>query len=167
MVTNCFQSHSQTTRSDTRLIHTLLNKMAESRNLSRCRRFLSWIQSWIRIFCCAVLKTGVVPTHVAFIMDGNRRFAKKLKKERNFGHTLGFTKLTEVRDTTVARAVCRTCSVNIMVVYWQALVWCRDLGIKEVTVYAFSIENFKRAKDEVDSLMELAKQKINQLLEQR
>lgn len=42
-----------------------------------------------------------------------------------------------------------------------------DLGITEITVYAFSIENFKRSKEEVDGLMELVKQKITALLEER
>ena len=48
----------------------------------------------------------------------------------------------------------------------QTLEWCLDLGIKEVTVYAFSIYNFQRSKDEVDGLMELAKQKIARLLQE-
>ena len=43
----------------------------------------------------------------------------------------------------------------------QILKWCMDLGIKEVTVYAFSIENFKRPKDEVDGLMDLTAEKFN------
>ena len=42
-----------------------------------------------------------------------------------------------------------------------------DLGVQEVTVYAFSIENFKRSKDEVDCLMELARKKFEQLMEER
>ena len=49
----------------------------------------------------------------------------------------------------------------------QVLEWCFDLGIPEVTVYAFSIENFKRSKDEVDGLMELAKQKFDRLMEEK
>ena len=49
----------------------------------------------------------------------------------------------------------------------ETLEWCLDLGISELTVYAFSIENFKRCKEEVDGLMELSKQKIAKLLEER
>lgn len=49
----------------------------------------------------------------------------------------------------------------------KTLEWCLDLGVNEVTVYAFSIENFKRSQDEVDYLMELAKQKIARLMEER
>jgi ditrans,polycis-polyprenyl diphosphate synthase len=47
------------------------------------------------------------------------------------------------------------------------LQWCRDLDISEVTVYAFSIENFKRSKEEVDGLMELAREKFVKLLEEK
>jgi len=49
----------------------------------------------------------------------------------------------------------------------QVLEWCFELSIPEVTVYAFSIENFKRSKDEVDGLMTLAQQKFERLLEER
>jgi len=49
----------------------------------------------------------------------------------------------------------------------QALEWCLDLGISQVTVYAFSIENFKRSKEEVDGLMELAREKFARLLQER
>lgn len=46
------------------------------------------------------------------------------------------------------------------------LQWCLDMNIKEVTVYAFSIENFKRSKEEVDTLMDLAKSKFEALIEE-
>ncbi|XP_031567033.1 dehydrodolichyl diphosphate synthase complex subunit DHDDS-like [Actinia tenebrosa] len=109
---------------------------------------MSWFKdkrntSCIRNFCSSVLKTGEIPKHVAIIMDGNRRFAKKVNCERSKGHEKGFEKLTEVLE------------------------WCFELGIPEVTVYAFSIENFKRSKEEVDGLMCLAKQKFERLLEER
>lgn len=45
--------------------------------------------------------------------------------------------------------------------------WCLDLGIPQVTVYAFSIENFKRSQEEVDTLMSLAKEKFRRLLEEK
>ena len=44
----------------------------------------------------SVLRNGPVPRHVAFIMDGNRRFAKKMHVETRQGHSLGFDKLKEV-----------------------------------------------------------------------
>ena len=44
------------------------------------------------------MKTGPIPKHVAFIMDGNRRFAKKNSIDRSQGHMMGFDKLAQVRD---------------------------------------------------------------------
>lgn len=108
---------------------------------------MSWIrednQSFIHRFCNNVLQCGSIPRHVAFIMDGNRRFARKRNFAHAQGHLLGFDKLS------------------------QTLEWCLDLGISRVTVYAFSIENFKRCKEEVDYLMELAREKFSQLLQER
>ena len=51
--------------------------------------------------------------------------------------------------------------------YTQTLDWCLNLGIEEVTVYAFSIENFQRSEDEVGCLMDLAKRKFEKLLEEK
>ena len=56
--------------------------------------------SWFWSLCCRVLKAGHIPKHAAFIMDGNRRFAKKMQYERQQGHVLGFEKLAEVRNDT-------------------------------------------------------------------
>lgn len=62
---------------------------------------MSWFKnkqntSCVRNFCSKVLKAGEIPRHVAIIMDGNRRFAKKINCERSEGHEKGFEKLTEV-----------------------------------------------------------------------
>lgn len=104
----------------------------------------TWASNWVRSLCCRILKAGRIPRHVAIIMDGNRRFARKMHYSRSFqGHVLGFEK------------------------FLATLEWCLELGITEITVYAFSIENFKRSKEEVDGLMELVKQKITALLEER
>lgn len=108
---------------------------------------MSWISdnsfSWYEKLAVNITKAGPVPCHVAFIMDGNRRFASKLNRKKSDGHSMGFDKLSEV------------------------LQWCLMIGIKEVTVYAFSIENFKRSDDEVDTLMNLAKEKFDRLLEEQ
>jgi len=82
-----------------------------------------------------------VPKHVGIIMDGNRRTAKELKKPVTYGHYLGAEKVREV------------------------LRWCIDLDIKVVTVYAFSMENFRRPKEEVEALMELFKKKFIEVAE--
>lgn len=52
--------------------------------------------SWFQKLCARVVKSGPIPRHVAFIMDGNRRFATKKHIERIEGHTEGFNKLAEV-----------------------------------------------------------------------
>ncbi len=78
------------------------------------------------------IKRGPLPKHLAIIMDGNRRFARKYNMPTFFGHKLGAEKLIEV------------------------LRWCYDLGIKIVTVYALSLENYyKRNKNELNNLFML------------
>lgn len=71
-----------------------------------------------------------IPTHVAFIMDGNGRWAKLRGLPRYLGH----------------KAACERLS--------SLLRHCRDLGIKVTSFFAFSTENWSRPKDEVDHLME-------------
>merc|ERR1712116_77036 len=108
---------------------------------------MSWIKEnqlkWFKTLAVNMLKCGAIPNHLAFIMDGNRRFASRLGVLKIEGHTKGFEKLADT------------------------LRWCLDLGIKEVTVYAFSIENFKRSKEEVSCLMDLAREKFNLLLKEK
>jgi len=70
-----------------------------------------------------------VPAHVAVIMDGNGRWAKKRHLPRNFGHKAGAKTLEDICDDA----------------------W--DLGIKYLTVYAFSTENWKRSVEEVTGIM--------------
>lgn len=99
--------------------------------------------TWLQRLCGNILKTGPIPKHVAFIMDGNRRFASKKSMENSQGHLKGVEKLAEVLE------------------------WCLYLGITEATVYAFSIDNFKRSKEEVDCLMELARARAKRLMEEK
>lgn len=86
------------------------------------------------------LSAGPIPSHVAFIMDGNRRYAKRRNLVEGDGHRAGFSPLMTI------------------------LGYCYDLGIRYVTVYAFSIDNFKRRPDEVQCLMDLMVEKIEELL---
>ncbi len=76
-------------------------------------------------------KNRNIPQHVAIILDGNGRWAKKRGMPRNYGHVQG-AKNVEV--------ICRA---------------AHDMGIRYLTVYAFSTENWKRPQDEVDALMKL------------
>ncbi|KAL9115204.1 MAG: hypothetical protein Q9227_000998 [Pyrenula ochraceoflavens] len=72
-------------------------------------------------------------------MDGNRRYARKQRIETVEGHNLGFEALARILEV------------------------CYKSGVQVVSVYAFSIENFKRSKHEVDHLMDMAKVKLAQL----
>lgn len=90
----------------------------------------------------SVLSVGPIPNHIAFIMDGNRRYAKKHNLAEGTGHRLGFTALMSM------------------------LKYCYELGVKYVTIYAFSIDNFKRRPEEVQSLMELIQEKIEGLVKE-
>lgn len=72
-----------------------------------------------------------IPQHVAIILDGNGRWAKSKGMPRNYGHTVGAKNVENV---------CRAAD---------------ELGIKYVTMYAFSTENWNRPKNEVDALMKL------------
>jgi tritrans,polycis-undecaprenyl-diphosphate synthase [geranylgeranyl-diphosphate specific] len=75
--------------------------------------------------------------HVAIILDGNRRFAQKLMLEPWKGHEYGVQKVEELLE------------------------WSKDLGIIELTLYTFSIQNFNRPKQEFDYLMNLIKDAFN------
>lgn len=88
-----------------------------------------------------------LPRHIAVIMDGNGRWAKKKGAMRIFGHR---NAVQAVRETTEG---------------------CGELGVQYLTLYAFSTENWNRPKEEIDGLMELLvntlKQEIDRLMENR
>lgn len=73
------------------------------------------------------------PKHIALILDGNRRFAKRLMMKPWMGHEWGKKKVVQLLD------------------------WCAELGIKELTLYAWSVENFNRPKEEFDYILKLFK----------
>ena len=70
-------------------------------------------------------------SHIAFIMDGNGRWAKRRGLPRKAGHVQGAATFKKV------------------------VRWCQDMGIRHITVYAFSTENWKRPKEEVEGIMRL------------
>lgn len=87
-----------------------------------------------------LLSDSALPVHIGIIMDGNGRWAKKRGLPRKAGHSAGaktFRKITR---------------------------YCSDIGIKYLTVYAFSTENWKRPEDEVRSLMKLFKSYLEEAL---
>lgn len=79
----------------------------------------------------SALDRSKLPQHIAIIMDGNGRWAKERQQDRLYGHYEG---VVSVRDIVNA---------------------CGEIGIKYLTLYAFSTENWNRPKAEVDALMEL------------
>ncbi len=72
-----------------------------------------------------------VPTHIAIIMDGNGRWAKKRGLPRTAGHAAGAETFRRIAN------------------------YCREIGVKYLTVYAFSTENWKRSEEEVSAIMKL------------
>jgi tritrans,polycis-undecaprenyl-diphosphate synthase [geranylgeranyl-diphosphate specific] len=87
------------------------------------------------------VKKGPVPMHIGIITDGNRRYARGIGLSENEGHVKGKEKLEEV------------------------LQWCMDAGVRIVTVYGFSTENFNRDRKEVDFLFRLINDAFLDLLE--
>lgn len=84
-----------------------------------------------------------LPEHIGIIMDGNGRWAKKRALPRKYGHREGakaFRKIVE---------------------------YCDKIGLRYLTVYAFSTENWKRPKDEVDSIMQLLEQYIDEAFDHK
>ena len=86
------------------------------------------------------VKDGVRPEHIAIILDGNRRWAVNHSLNPWIGHHFGAEKTEEL------------------------LRWCLRLGVKSVTLYAFSTENFSRSPEEVDELMAIFERKLQETL---
>lgn len=81
-----------------------------------------------------------VPNHIAIIQDGNRRYAKMRGIDTASGHRAGADKTEEMLD------------------------WAHELGIRHITLYTFSTENFSRSKDEVQHLFDLFKEKFSSIM---
>ncbi|VVB16736.1 unnamed protein product [Arabis nemorensis] len=97
----------------------------------------------MRRFIFRVLRAGSIPNHISFIMDGNRRFAKRHNlKGLDAGHRAGFISVTCV------------------------LQYCKEIGVPYVTLYAFGFDNFKREPEEVKCLMDLMLEKVELTIDQ-
>ncbi|HJM81750.1 MAG TPA: polyprenyl diphosphate synthase [Candidatus Poseidoniia archaeon] len=95
------------------------------------RKFLSPVYKLYEKRLLSQIRKGPVPNHLAVIMDGNRRYAESLGLHPNEGHVVGRGILENLSD------------------------WCRNLNIRYLTVYAFSLENFGREEEELEALMDL------------
>lgn len=86
--------------------------------------------------------TWTLPRHIGIIMDGNRRFARQTGLSSvSQGHLRGAQKL------------------------WEVLSWCYDVGVPVVTVWSFSLDNFRRGSTEVENLLALFEEKTRELAE--
>jgi undecaprenyl diphosphate synthase len=87
------------------------------------------------------LDTTKLPRHIAIIMDGNGRWAKKRGLPRSAGHAAGAETFRRVAT------------------------YCKDIGIEYLTVYAFSTENWKRPADEIKAIMDLLEKYLHEAIE--
>ena len=85
--------------------------------------------------------SGQIPCHIAIIMDGNGRWAKRRGLPRTAGHAAGAEAFRRIAN------------------------YCRTLGVKYLTVYAFSTENWKRSAEEVSGIMKLLGKYLEEALE--
>ncbi|EPQ57752.1 Di-trans-poly-cis-decaprenylcistransferase [Gloeophyllum trabeum ATCC 11539] len=107
--------------------------------MSLVQQCYGWFHKQTQDALLSVLAAGPIPKHVAFVMDGNRRYARRKHAPVQQGHSEGFVALRRMLEI------------------------CLKLGIKCVTAYAFAIDNFKRSPEEVDALMNLAEDKLQEL----
>jgi len=82
-----------------------------------------------------------IPRHIAIIMDGNRRFARMIGMNKADGHRAGADKTEEMLD------------------------WAREIGIRYITLYSFSTENFSRDQEEISELFSLFREKFTRVLD--
>ncbi len=88
----------------------------------------------------AVTQPRKIPTHIAIVMDGNGRWAKKRGLPRQAGHKVGAESFRTIAN------------------------YAKSIGLRYLTVYAFSTENWKREKDEVDAIMELLEKYLREAI---
>lgn len=89
------------------------------------------------------VKSGLKPEHIAIILDGNRRWASGRLLNPWTGHHQGADKTEDLLD------------------------WCLELGVKSITLYAFSTENFQRSSQEVGEIMKIAEEKLHEILDNK
>jgi len=86
------------------------------------------------------VKNSIKPEHIAIILDGNRRWALEKALNPWFGHEKGAENVEQLLD------------------------WCLKLGVKSITLYAFSTENFLRSRDEVKEILRIAEEEFQRIL---
>ena len=94
---------------------------------------------WVYRFLCMIIRCGPLPLHLSVIMDGNRRYASSQQLPSLSGHLLGYSSLLSL------------------------LQWSRHLGLQSLTLYAWSIDNYNRSREEVRYLMQLFCDKMHEM----
>ncbi|GLT46308.1 hypothetical protein SLA2020_200710 [Shorea laevis] len=97
---------------------------------------------FLRKLLWRVLSVGAIPKHIAFIVDGNRTYAKKKNLDDEASYRAAFTALL---------FICK---------------YCLELGVKHLTFFAFSIDNFKRTPEQIKCVMDLILEKTQLLLKE-
>jgi len=93
-------------------------------------------EKWLQL----QVKNGNKPEHIAIILDGNRRWASEQSLNPWMGHQFGAGKVEDLLN------------------------WCLDLKVRSITLYAFSTENFLRAPEEVEQIMQITGEKLRQII---
>jgi tritrans,polycis-undecaprenyl-diphosphate synthase [geranylgeranyl-diphosphate specific] len=106
------------------------------------KRFLSVIGAYklYEKWLWSQVKNGVQLEHIAIILDGNRRWASENELNPWLGHKKGAETVERLLD------------------------WCEKIGVKFVTLYTFSTENFRRSSEEITEIMKIAEEKFSKLL---
>ena len=86
------------------------------------------------------LRTGPIPQHVAVILDGNRRFARRAGIPLREAYRMGARRAREIAD------------------------WCDSLGVKHVTFFVLSTENFSRPREELEAVLDVIRENLRSLL---
>ncbi len=86
------------------------------------------------------VREGTIPEHIGIILDGNRRFARSMGLDIFEGYRLGAAKVREILE------------------------WCDEIGVKHVTLFAFSTENFLRPPEQVRAVLSVIREEIDRLM---
>jgi len=125
--------------------------MASSSLLEIITAVLRIIRGWFQYLLLSTLARGPIPNHIAFIMDGNRRYARTRGKKGHEGHAPGVKALRNVSLHIIfLRKHLHQCNLSQAIEFLVG-----QLGVKTLTAYLFSIDNFNRTPIEVETLMDL------------
>lgn len=142
------------------LVHSIQTTLRDLLHLPQ--RLFNNITNHFQRIILRILRSGPIPRHVAFVMDGNRRFARDRGWVVRRGHEEGFESLKSVRIIFVSFFRLEELTFSSC---GKTLSLCVGLRIRYITVYAFSIDNFARPKDEVEGLLELTRGRLKRLCE--